>query len=176
MKRYHGVVIGIVKSFDDPKGEGRLGIEFPWLPEKRSPVFAPVATPLAGKNQGMFFMPEPGDEVLVSLEHGDFDHPFIVGCLWNGADRPPESDHKNRVILTPGGHTLRFEDKDGSKKVIIKSSDGHEIVLDDSPGGQTITLKTKGLQKIVMDDKDQSIELQGGGRILAMRGGQFVIT
>ncbi len=195
MKRYPGVVTGVVESLDDPRGEGRIQVSFPLLPDVREYPWAPVAAPLAGVRRGAFFMPEEKDEVLIAFENGVFDHPFIVGFLWNGVDRPPESDYKNRIILTPGGHTLRFEDGNNKKviikssrgheivmddgndqKITIKSNSGHELVMDDSSAGQTVTLKTKSLQKIVMDDKDQSVEIQGGGRILAMRGGQFMIT
>jgi uncharacterized protein involved in type VI secretion and phage assembly len=109
---------------------------------------------LAGKGRGAFFMPEVDDEVLVAFEHGDFDHPFIVGFLWNGVDQPPETTNKNRIIKTPGGHQLRFED-DGAKKILVKSNGGLEIVLDD--GGDFI-------------------ELRGGGRRITMKGGQVLIT
>jgi uncharacterized protein involved in type VI secretion and phage assembly len=176
MRRYPGVVIGIVKSLDDPKKEGRIQVEFPWLAEGQRSAWSPVATPLAGNSRGMFFMPELEDEVLLSFEHGDFNHPFVVGFLWNGTDLPPESDNKNRIILTPGGHMLRFEDGNNTKKIAIKSSNGHEIILDDTSTGQKITLKTKGSQIVVLDDTDQSIQLQGGGRILALRGGQVRIS
>jgi uncharacterized protein involved in type VI secretion and phage assembly len=119
------VVVGTVVDVKDPRGEGRIQVRFPWLPETREHPWAPLATPLTGGSRGMFFLPEREDEVLVAFEHGDFDHPFVVGFLWNGVDQPPESDHKNRVILTPGGHTLRFEDRDGQQKVILKSAGGH---------------------------------------------------
>jgi uncharacterized protein involved in type VI secretion and phage assembly len=174
--RFPGVVVGIVTNRDDPEGQGRIELQFPWLSESQRSSWAPVAAPLAGKDRGMFFMPEIGDEALVAFEHGDFDHPFIVGFVWNGVDTPPETNLQNRVILTPGGHTLRFEDTDNAKKVILQSDSGHQIVLDDSPAGQTITVQTKGQQRIVLDDKDSSIQLQGGGRILAMRNGQVLIS
>lgn len=176
MRRYPGVVTGIVKS--QPDDQGRIELEFPWMEEGLRSAPAPVAAAMAGKGRGAFFMPEIDDEVLVAFEHGDFDHPFIVGFLWNGVDTPPEATHKNRVIMTPGGHTLRFEDSDDQKKVILRSSSGHEIILDDSLSGQTITVKTAGAtsQSIVLDNKDQSIEMRGGGRILALRAGQVQIS
>jgi uncharacterized protein involved in type VI secretion and phage assembly len=59
---------------------------------------------LAGKQRGVFFMPEIDDEVLVALST-QFHHPYIVGYLWNGVDMLPESDLANRD-QTPGGHTL----------------------------------------------------------------------
>jgi uncharacterized protein involved in type VI secretion and phage assembly len=170
-----GVVIGLVRSVDDPDGVGRLQVEFPWLPGSVVSAWAPIAAPMSGRLRGMFFSPEVDDEVLVAFEHGDFDHPFVVGFLWNGVDLPPETDRTNRVIVTPGGHTMRFED--GShKRVVIKSNGGHQIVLDDGPGAQKIQIQSTAGQSITIDDQQQSIQLQGGGRILAMIGGQVQIT
>ena len=155
MKQYPGVVTAIVKNLEDPDGQGRIELQFPWLSDSLRSSWAPVAVPLAGKRRGVFFMPEIDDEVLVAFEHGDFNHPYIVGYLWNGVDTPPESDPKNRVIVTPGGHTLRFEDGDGGKKVILKSSSGQKITLDDAEG---------------------SITLEGGQRILKMSNGLVQIS
>jgi uncharacterized protein involved in type VI secretion and phage assembly len=176
MNEISGVVIGLVQDLNDPERQGRIQLQFPWLSEAHRSAWAPVAAPMAGKKRGVFYMPELGDEVLVAFEHGDFDHPFILGYLWNGVDTPPETNHSNRVIKTPGGHELRFEDSDGAKKVIINSSSGHQIVLDDTPAGQTVTVQTKGRLSLVMDDKDASIQLHGGGRILALRAGQVQIS
>ena len=152
MKRMDGVVVGIVKEID-AKG-GRLKVEYPWMKSSVRSGWAPVASILAGKGRGAFFMPEVDDEALVAFEHGDFDHPFIIGFLWNGVDQPPETTNKNRIIKTPGGHQLRFED-DGAKKILVKSNGGLEIVLDD--GGDLI-------------------ELHGGGRKITMKSGQVQIT
>src|SRR6476646_239155 len=151
MKRYPGVVTGIVKNLNDPDGQGRIELQFPWLSDSVRSSWAPVASALAGKERGAFFMPEIDDEVLVAFEHGDINHPFIVGFLWNGVDKPPETKTKNRIIKTPGGHELRFED-DSPGKISIKSAGGLQIVMDDSGAG--------------------SITLQGGGRILALDSGK----
>ncbi|MGH7844135.1 MAG: phage baseplate assembly protein V [Candidatus Binatia bacterium] len=161
MKHVPGVVTAIVKNLADPEGQGRIEVQFPWLSDSLRSFWAPVAAPLAGKQRGMFFMPELDDEVLVAFDHGDFDHPYIVGYLWNGVDTPPESDLKNRVLVTPGGHTLRFEDRDGAKKVILKSSNGHEIVLDDA--GTTVLVQLKGGGSINMTQ--DSLVLQHGHTI-----------
>jgi phage baseplate assembly protein V len=170
MKRYPGVVIGIVKSLDDPAGQARIELQFPRISESIRSAWAPVAAPMAGKERGAFLMPEIDDEVLVAFEDGDFDHPYILGFLWNGVDIPPETTNKNRVIKTPGGHQLRFEDTDGAKKVILKSDGGHEVEIDDT--AQTITVKTSsGNQNIVLDDSGSSITIRGGNRMIQMQGG-----
>ncbi len=120
-------------------------------------------------------MPEIDDEVLVAFEHGDINHPFIVGFLWNGVDTPPETTNQNRIIKTPGGHQLRFEDKDGAKKVILKSNGGHQIEIDDT--AKTITIKTNsGNQFIVLNDTGSSVTVRGGGRRVDMVGGLIKMT
>lgn len=164
MEPIAGVVVGIVSSVEDPEGEGRVELRFPWLPGEIRSAWAPVAAPLAGANRGYFLSPEVDDEVLVAFEHGDFDHPFVVGYLWNGVDRPPETDRHNRVLVTPGGHTLRFEDDDKDKpgkRVILKSNAGHEIVLDDE--GKNLIVRFNGGGSIKMTQND--LVLQHGHSI-----------
>lgn len=173
MRRFTGVFIALVTNVNDPHALGRIQIQFPWFdPDLRS--WARVAAPMAGSKRGAFFMPEVDDEVLVAFEHGDFNHPLVLGFLWNGVDKPPETDPQNRVLVTPGGHTIRLEDGT-DKKLIVRSSGGHEIALDDSAAGQQLSIKTTGGLSITMDDKQSSIRMQGGGRILAMQGGQVQI-
>jgi uncharacterized protein involved in type VI secretion and phage assembly len=169
MKRIPGVVVGIVKDLEDPKGQGRIQVDFPWLPKEQRSGWAPLATPLAGKDRGMFFMPEPEDEVLVAFHHGDFNHPFIVGFLWNGEDKPPETKSKKRLLVTPGGHRLLFDDDD-PKKIELTAASGHKVVIDET----TIALLMKaGTTKLTLTET--SIKLQGGGRSLSLDAGKVQI-
>ncbi len=172
MNRIPGVVTGIVKSLDDPDGQGRIELEFRGLPESPDSGWAPIAVPLAGKSRGMYFMPEKEDEVLVAFERGDFDHPYVIGYLWNGVDTPPETDPENRIIFTPGKHTLRFEDK--NQKIILQSAGGHSLVIDDD--AQTVTLQTSKGQMITLDDSAGSITLSGGQRKIEMSDGTVKFT
>ncbi len=174
MKRQPGVVIGVVQDRDDPSGQGRVKLTFPWLSENQQSAWAPIAAPMAGKERGQWFMPEVGDEVLVAFEQGDFAHPFVVGFLWNGVDKTPDTDPKHRLIVTPGGHQLRFEDNDGAKRVTLKTSAGFSADMDET--AKTLTLKTPGGLSLTLDDTSTSITLSGGGRQIAMSGGQVQIT
>jgi phage baseplate assembly protein V len=150
-----GVVVGIVTDVDDPSSLARVRVRYPSLGNDISSGWVPVATLLAGKERGAWFMPELEDEVLVAFDNGHFSTPYVVGRLWNGKDPPPETDTQNRVIKTPGGHELRFEDKTGFKKIVIKTDGGLQIT---------------------MDDTTQSIEIKGGGRAVKMQAGQLKIT
>ena len=151
----NGVIIGTVVSTNDEKGQGRILIKIPWLEGQNQIYWASPATLLAGAGSGSWFMPEKDDEVLIAFDRSDASHAYIIGFLWNGVDKPPESDPQRRAIVTPGGHTLRFDDKEGSKKIVLLS---------------------KGELEVNLDDSSKSITLKGGGRILEMKDGQVTIS
>jgi uncharacterized protein involved in type VI secretion and phage assembly len=189
-----GVVTAVVAT--DPDAQGRLGLRYPWLPhgETLEPVYAPVAAALAGTSRGAWLMPEQGDEVLVAFDRGCWDRPFVVGFLWNGRQTPPETDRRNRVLVTPGGHTLRFEDGDAKRvilrtaggngrahsftlddqggKVVVHSAGGHELTLDDSG---TVTLSVTGGTSVVTLDA-QSATVRGGGHSVTLSSSGVAIT
>lgn len=133
--RIFGVVVGMVTNNQDPDGMGRVKVKFPWLSDTEESFWARVASPMAGKERGFYFLPEVEDEVLVTFEHGDVRFPFVLGALWNGQDKPPEKndDGKNdaRTIKSRSGHVIRLNDKDGGEKIeIIDSSGNNKIVVD----------------------------------------------
>jgi uncharacterized protein involved in type VI secretion and phage assembly len=164
-----GLVVGNVTSVEDPDGEGKVEIEFPWMEGRNRSFWAAPATMMAGAGRGSYFMPEQGDEVLVGFDHGRVEFPFIVGYLWNGASQPPDDDIDPSVrrIRTVSGHTIDFDDRDDSKKIRITSSSGHEITLDDQ--AKSVTVETAGIElppqpphKIVLDDQNRVARIESG--------------
>ena len=142
--RITGVVIGIVTNNNDPDRLGRVKLRFPWLSGSTESDWARVATPMAGKGRGLYFLPEVDDEVLVLFERGDVRFPFVIGALWNGKDQAPagNSDGNNalRVIKSRSGHLIRFDDSEKAPKIeIIDASSGNRIVIDTSADTVTIT-------------------------------------
>lgn len=127
MKRY-GVVLGKVISVDDPQGEGRVKVSFPWMGGDPIGYWAPVATLMSGGGRGSWFMPEIDDEVLVAFEHGEVNHPYIIGFLHNGEHRPPETDPKVRVIRSVNGHQISLRDP------AITAGDTGGILIEDAHG------------------------------------------
>ncbi|MDM0076897.1 phage baseplate assembly protein V [Variovorax sp. J2P1-59] len=129
-----GVGIGIVRQNRDDGGQGRVKVSYPWHSEPRESYWARIAVPMAGGERGTYFLPEVGDEVLVAFERGDLRFPYVIGALWNGVDRPPDSndDGRNdrRVIRSRKGHVLVFDD--GAKGAVrLALDDGKRVVLDD---------------------------------------------
>jgi len=151
MSRRAGVVTAFVHAVDAK--QGRVQVEFRGIEDRLRSTWAPVAAPMSGKKRGQLFMPEVGDECLVAFEDGDFDHPYVVGFLWNGEHISPETEASNRVIVTPGGHTLRFEDKKDDTRVILRSNGKHELTFEDKAATPFVKLKSNGGREVLLDDK-----------------------
>jgi uncharacterized protein involved in type VI secretion and phage assembly len=162
MSKVAGVVTGVVTAVKDPDQQGRVQLSFPFLGGQNQSTWAPVATLMAGGGRGSWFMPEVGDEVLVAFDHGDFNHPFVLGFLWNGQDQPPASDITPSVrrLQTVSGHKVDFDDRDGSQKITIKTQGGHTIEMNDIAGSESITITTSGNQQIQMQDTPATITIQ----------------
>jgi uncharacterized protein involved in type VI secretion and phage assembly len=141
MSRRYGVVIGRVVSVEDRQGEGRVQVSFPWMADEAQGYWAPVATMMSGGGRGSWFVPVPGDEVLVAFEQGDVNHPYILGYLWNGEHRPPTTDPKTRLIRSVNGHQIELRDPDvvsgDTGGITIRDALGNEIQL--ANNGITIT-------------------------------------
>jgi uncharacterized protein involved in type VI secretion and phage assembly len=162
----HSVVVGIVTNNQDPEEQGRVKVRFPWLADQVESRWARVASPMAGNERGMFFLPEVNDEVVVAFEQGDMNYPYVLGALWNGVDKPPETnrDGKNNIrkITSRSGHEIVFGDDDTTRKekVEIHTKAGHRILLDDSAGQEKIEIKDRtGNNVIKMDSVQNSIDI-----------------
>src|SRR5262249_33899372 len=70
--------------------------------------------------------------------------------LWNGEDEAPDDVKTNRLVVTPGGHQLRFEDKDGDRRIVLETADGHQLTMDDKD--KRITLATKDGGRVTLDE------------------------
>ncbi len=158
--RVNGVVVGVVTNNQDPEKMGRVKVKFPWLSDEDESNWARVASPMAGKDRGLFLLPEVDDEVLVAFEHGDPRFPYVVGSLWNGTDTPPadNADGKNnvRVLKSRSGHVVRLTDEDGKEKIeIIDKSENNSVVIDTAENTITITAE----KDIVLRAPNGSIKL-----------------
>ncbi len=154
--RIYGVVVGIVTDNKDPDKLGRVKVKIPRISGEDESNWARVASFMAGKERGAFFLPEVDDEVLVAFEYGDINIPYIIGSLWNGKDTPPltNDDGKNniRMIKSRSGHIIRLDDTDGKEKI--------EIV--DKTGNNMIVVDTKDKKISIKSDKDIEISAPNG--------------
>jgi uncharacterized protein involved in type VI secretion and phage assembly len=192
-EKISGIVTATVVDIKDPENRARVKVNFPWLcdegdmkniegrqgnKEKRSDsAWAPVASFMGGPDRGGYFIPEPGDKVLVTFHNGDINRPYIIGSVWDDDARPPEkmdSDGKNnyRSFISRSGSILRFDDTEEEEKILLKGAQQgkHYIIIEvtkgnekigivDDQGGNRITLDTAS-NSITIESKEGNIELK----------------
>jgi uncharacterized protein involved in type VI secretion and phage assembly len=162
-----GVTTAKVTDNEDPEGLGRVKVTYPFRDSSDESYWARIATEMASKDYGTFFLPEVGDEVLVAFEDGDIRHPFVVGSLYNGKRKPPQSNGNGnndvREIKSRSGHVLDFDDTKNSEKITIETSGGHTITLDDSTGSEKVTIEDKsGSNSVTMDSTKGEVSVSAG--------------
>ena len=126
--------IAEVVANEDPKKQGRVQVRFFWQKflAEQTPWIR-VQTPDAGVlenksgNRGFQFIPEVGDQVMVSYEGGNPHRPYVSGSMYHGKNTQQVSNNI-RSITTKSGSTITFDDEKGS--VLIKDKRGSSYLLD----------------------------------------------
>jgi uncharacterized protein involved in type VI secretion and phage assembly len=172
--KVYGVVVAVVTDNKNPDGEYMVKVRYPWLSNgdasgqnSEQSGWCRIATFGAGKDRGMYVLPEVGDEVLVAFEHGDVDHPFVVGTLWNKDNTVilDNKDGKNNVreFKSRSGHILAFcDDADGKKeKITLQTKAGARMCLDDTDQGKKIELYDSDSNTyLLIDAQNKKITLE----------------
>lgn len=171
-ERFFGVVVGVVTNNQDPDNLHRVKVRFPWLSQSDESHWARVATPMAGKDRGIYFLPEVDDEVLVAFEHGSIDHPYVLGSLWNGRDTPPESnqdgENNHRTVRSRSGHVVRLNDREGGETIeIIDKSGNNRVVIDTARN--SIAIEAQG--DITIQSASGKLTLKANGIELQSQAG-----
>ncbi len=158
-QRFRGAVVGLVTDVEDPDGLGRVEISLPWYAEGYR-EWARVAHMYAGDGYGSTWVPEVDGEVLVLFAHGDMRWPFVVGCLYNPVDPPPESRTSSadvRTLRTPKGSEIRVDEQ--NEVIEVKTSSGATVRLEEQSGSLTL----EATSKITLKSAD--IEIQASGSV-----------
>ena len=154
--------IAEVVANNDPKKQGRVQVRFFWqkMLAEQTPWIR-VQTPDAGVltdksgNRGFQFIPEVGDQVMVSYEGGNPHRPYVSGSMYHGKNAK-EVSNNIRSITTKSGSTITFDDNDGKEKITIKDKNGNIILLDTKAKSIEITAP----ENIVMKAKNITLEAE----------------
>lgn len=153
-----GLHSAVVRKLDgDPLKEHRIQVELPWLDGKSKLLWARLASMYATGGMGTFFLPEPGDEVLVSFMNQDPGHPVILGSLYGEKHKPPyeyEAKNNMKAIVTREKMCIEFNEE---KKVITLST----------PGKNTVEISDDGKYIRLADQHKNEIKMDSGGITLS---------
>lgn len=175
-----GVTVGIVTDIDDPDKLGRIKVKLLNRDKSTDETdFIRIASPMVGRQWGMFFFPEVGDEVLVAFGHGNIERPYVIGSLWNQNYKPPveiqEKQNKERIIKTKSGHELIFHDEDQKdsieihtpKKLTVRLDDANEIIsIKDKMGNNIMKIDAKN--GIITVTAEKQLEVESGNAFMKL--------
>lgn len=122
---------------------GRVKVHFYWdrrsTANEKSSKWVRVAQPAAGGGYGFVSIPRVGQEVVVEFIAGDPDRPMVMGCVYNGANKPPYSlpGEKTKTVWKSnsskggGGYNeIRFEDSKSSEQIFIHGQKDLDIRIE----------------------------------------------
>lgn len=168
--RIAGLVNAVVTDTRDPEDRGRVRLSFPWLSDRYVSDWARTAG-LGGKGGGGVFGPQVGDEVLVGFEQGRVDHPYVVGGLYNGQDKP--SPHDVPLIDTTSGTVNRrsLVSRSGNRLELLDVTGGPAGVrLATGDGKLTLHLDRQATKVVVHSDGSVEIDARQKVTVKADRG------
>ncbi|MEO7651420.1 MAG: phage baseplate assembly protein V [Bryobacteraceae bacterium] len=148
--RFFGKYRGIVTDNNDPTGRGRLEVLVPAVMSGQ-PVWAMPCVPYAGKNMGLYAIPEKGTGVWIEFEAGNTSYPIWVGCFWGDGQAPRnaqdgESKPALKILRTEKGLMLTLDDS--AEVITLSDSSGANVISIEAQQGK-ITIK--GTSKVVVD-------------------------
>ncbi|WP_405583408.1 VgrG-related protein [Streptomyces sp. NBC_01190] len=189
MPRLPSVANALVTDIKDPLRQGRVKLRFPWLDDTYVSDWTRTVQ-FGGVQGGGLIGLDVDDEVLVTFDRGALDHPFVIGGLYNGKDKPGVVDVQpydatsgktvRRTLADRSGNRLDLLDqrKGGKQGVRLNTGDNRltinldrsrtEITID-SQGSVTI----KGTRKVSVEAAD--ISLNGHQKVSIHSGGALAI-
>jgi len=164
---------------EDPKGLGRIRVQFDWqkllseeIGKDLKTPWLRMAQPYAGGGKGFSFIPEIGEEVMIDFEGGNAERPYVKGTLYNGVDDVDQmwvansnSHNQIKAIRTRNGHTIEIHDE---------GNDGYIRIYDHQKENYILTFSTD--RKLIMLESTGNIELYAKNDIIMHAGHDITAT
>jgi type VI secretion system secreted protein VgrG len=175
----------------------RVKVRFHWDSSGQGSCWVRVAQGWAGNGFGSLIIPRVGMEVMVAFMDGDPEQPIIVGCLYNGVNKPPADYPKSSPTVSAfftssskgggGSSELRFEDKKGEEEVhlhclgklstlvsgINSGDEPTTYAIEVAEGNHSLTL-WKGDYEITIDEGNQFVRVKSGSYTFTLSNGDLI--
>lgn len=167
--RLPGVANAVVTDVDTKDEQARVKLKFPWLDDTYVSDWTRCVH-LGGKRGGGIFPLDVGDEVLVGFDRGALDHPFVIGGLYNGKDKPT----RNKAPLYSGArnqasrHTV--SDRTGNRIDLLSQRVGSHRGVRISTGDDKLTVHLDRAKTEITVDSKGSVTIKGS-RSVSVRAG-----
>jgi type VI secretion system VgrG family protein len=169
----------LLSEYAQLDSEGRYKVSMPFdfhnddHPEGLASARVRMMQPYAGKGRGMQFPMAKGTEVLLTFVDGDPDRPLIAGAInTSAAPGPVTADNQTEsVIQTGGNNKIRFEDEEGSERIIFESPKANSWLRIGTPNDPLGDLDGDGDPEI--DYASDGIRINSGGSIWTEAVGKY---
>ena len=192
---FAGFQVGKVIRNDDPKYLGRVMVQLKWhkeVDETKSTNWIDVMRPYAGfysgelQNRGFFFIPEVGDNVVVSYFENDMNRPVVCSTIYaDGAARWDDDSNNIKSFSTKSGHRIVFDDSDNGG-IEISDRVGNMMKMESNSGSitllspQRITVSAKEIElsgsKVCEMESEALVKIKSGKEVFIASAGENKIT
>ncbi len=163
---------GFVVDNEDPERRGRLRLRVPAVLADAVTGWALPCLPFGGlPQQGLFTVPGVDAQVWVEFEGGDLSCPIWTGTFWQQSGDSPAPAERTaptaRILQTPSGHRLVFDDEAGEERISIEHASG--AVFEIGADGSVVTTNVEGA-KVQLDATAKQVLIEDG------QGNQITMT
>ena len=158
LPKHFGKYRGMVVNNIDPMQIGRVQVQVPDVLGPALTSWAMPCVPAAGKQCGVYVVPQVGAGVWIEFEQGDPDYPIWVGGFWGSAAEVP---------------ALALAGVPGSPSIVLQTATQVTLMLSDLPGPTGGILLKAGTAMISVSTAGITIT-NGQGAMITMPSGPMI--
>ncbi|MGP4052782.1 VgrG-related protein [Streptomyces sp. 2A115] len=171
------VANALVTDVNDPLKQGRVRLRFPWLDGKYVSDWTRTVQ-LGGLGGGGVFPMDVNDEVLVAFDRGALDHPFVIGGLYNGKDKPTvvgDVPLHDTVRKKASRHTV--SDRDGNRMDLLSQKTGmRKQGVRLVSGDKQLTINLDRTNTEITVDSKGSVTIKGSREVSVEAGTDLTLS
>ncbi|MBY8840846.1 VgrG-related protein [Streptomyces sp. SP2-10] len=175
--RLPSVANALVTDVQDPLKQGRVKLQFPWLDDAYVSDWTRTVQ-LGGKGGGGVFPMDVGDEVLVAFDRGALDHPFVIGGLYNGRDRPTTvSDVPLHDGLKKQASRHTVADRTGNRlDLLSQRTGGRRQGVRLATGNDKLVIELDRTRTEITVDSKGAVSIKGGRSVSVEAGTDLTLS
>lgn len=155
---------------------GVVGTPSKGVPDGLCPWAEPCFPWGGNLGEGFFALPSVGSTVWVGFELGFTGKPVWLGCWYGSGELPQEITDPAyvRILKTPAGHLILFDDTPDNRVIIIRSVGGREIIVNDQT--QSIQVRNGSDTDRMLINSTETTIFKGSNKIQLLASGELTIV
>ncbi|MGP4004433.1 VgrG-related protein [Streptomyces sp. 8N706] len=174
--RLPSVANAVVTDVQDPLRQGRVKLKFPWLSDSYVSDWARTVQ-FGGVKGGSIIAPDVNDEVLVAFDRGALDHPYVIGGLYNGVDKPVRGDVPFIDPMRGKVNRRTLADRDNNRLDLLDQRTGaRKRGVRVSTGDDRLTIHLDRTRTSITVDSRGSVSITGSTSVSVEAGRDLTLS